>query len=300
VTGVEFKSLNGVPLDGLLLNFKHEDGDPSPELGDPVFENDVMALELAMDVNVLVGSIAVTYGLTDFIDVGLAVPLVRTSVSGRSDAQINPFGNSTVHRFGGDSSDPVQRATTTMDGSAAGLGDVTARMKVNFGQGTSMGVGLLTEVSFPTGDEENLLGTGATQIRALGLYSAQFGTFSPHLNFGYIARTGEGQRDAVAIIAAFDNLLTEWATLAVGFESQIQVGENPFVLPGPIEYDDPLARQISSTNIPNEDGDLLRASIGGKFTVREGMVLYANGLFPLREVGLQPDFIWTLGLDFPF
>lgn len=173
-------------------------------------------------------------------------------------------------------------------------------MKVNLAQRPSWGVGLLAEATFATGSEEDLLGTGSTQFRALGLASAQFGTFSPHLNFGYILRSGEQQRDAVVLLGAFDNLLTDWATLAVGFESQIQVGENPFLLPGPIEYQDPLARQISSTNIPNEDGDLLRASIGGKFTVREGMVLYANGLFPLREVGLQPDFIWTLGLDFPF
>jgi hypothetical protein len=40
--------------------------------------------------------------------------------------------------------------------------------------------------------------------------------------------------------------------------------------------------------------------LGGKFTVRGGTVLIVNGIFPLRGVGLQPDFIWTVGLDFPF
>lgn len=300
VTGVEFTSLNGVPLDALQLTFKHEDNDPSGTLGDPEFENDVMALDLALNVNVVVGTIAVTAGLTDFIDVGVALPFVRTEVSGRTDAQILPFGSSAIHRFGGDDSDPVLRATATMEGSASGIGDIAARVKINVGQTETMGAAFLTEVRLPTGREEDLLGTGSSQIRALALYSAQLGTFSPHLNVGYAARNGELQRDAVIIQTAFDNLLTEWATLAVGVEGELQVGDNPFTLPETIFLDSPFQRQLSATNVPNTDGDILRASIGGKFTVRGGTVLVLNGIFPLKDVGLQPDYIWTVGLDFPF
>lgn len=300
VTGVEFTSLNGVPLEALQLNFKHEDGDPAGTLGDPEFENDIMALDLDLSVNVVVGTLAVTAGLTDFIDVGVAIPFVRTEVSGRTEAQMLPFGNSAIHRFGGDASDPVLRATASMQGSASGIGDVAARMKINLGQSANMGAALLAEARFATGDEENLIGTGATQVRVTGLYSAQFGTFSPHLNLGYTARNGELQRDAVNVQVAFDNLLTDWATLAFGIESELQLGESPFVLPSTIQLDQPFERLFPATNVPNLDGDLLRASLGGKFTVRGGTVLVVNGLFPLRDVGLQPDFIWTVGLDFPF
>ncbi len=300
VTGVEFSSLNGVPLNGLSLNFKHEDGDPAGTLGDPSFENDIMALDLAMTVNVVVGTLAMTFGVTDFIDLGFAVPFVRTEVSGRTDAQILPFGSTAIHRFGGDATDPVLRATASMEGTASGIGDIAGRMKINLGQSTKMGGALLAEVRLPTGDEENLLGVGATQVRAMGLYSAQLGSFSPHLNVGYTARMGEKQRDAVVLQAAFDNLMTDWATLALGIESEFQMGENPFSLPSTIELQEPFLRQFAATNIPNKEGDLLRASMGAKFTVRGGTVIVVNGIFPLREVGLQPDFIWTLGLDFPF
>lgn len=299
-TGIEFKSLNGAPLTNLQLNFKHQDGDPTPDLGDPTFENDVIALQLAMDVSILVGTLAMTYGVTDFIDFGVAVPIVRTSVSGSSEAQVLPFGSTAVHRFAGDAANPVLRAAASMDGSASGIGDVAARVKINLGQGSNMGAALLTEVRIPTGDEENLLGSGALQVRALGLYSAQFGTFSPHLNVGYTVREQEGQNDAILLGVAFDDLLTDWATLAVGVESEIQVGGSEFSLPDPIVFDTPFARQVPATNVPNQGGDLLRASMGAKFTVRGGTVLVANVLFPLRDVGLQPDFIWTLGLDFPF
>ena len=300
VTGVDFTSLNGVPLDGMQLTFKHSDEAPTDTLGSPFFENDVMALNLAMNVNVLVGTVSLTYGLTDFIDVGVAVPFVRTKVSGRSDAQIIPFGDIAIHRFGGTSTDPILRASTSMEGSASGIGDVAGRVKINLGQGSTMGAALLGEFRFATGDEENLLGTGANQIRVTALYSAQLGTFSPHLNVGYAARQGETQRDGVFVQGVMDNLLTDWATLAAGIEGEFQMGDSKFVLPQTIQLDEPFQRQFQATNIPNKSGDVLRASLGGKFTVRGGTVLVVNGIFPLRGVGLQPDFIWTVGLDLPF
>ena len=300
VTGIDFTSLNGVPLDGMQLTFQHEDGTPSDTLGLPSFENDVIALNLGMNVSVLVGTVSMTYGLTDFIDVGVAVPFVRTKVSGRSEAQIIPFGSPAIHRFGGDATDPVLRATASMEGSASGIGDVAARVKINLGQGSTMGAALLGEMRFATGDEVNLLGVGSNQIRVTALYSAQLGTFSPHLNVGYAARAGATQRDGLFLQGAFDNLLTDWATVAAGLEAEFQVGESKFVLPSTVEIQSPFVRQFQATNIPNRDGDLLRASLGAKFTVRGGTVLVVNGIFPLRGVGLQPDFIWTVGLDFPF
>jgi hypothetical protein len=301
VTGIEFTSLNGIPLRDLALNFKHEDGSPAETLGNPEFENDYMALDLGVSLNILVGTVALTAGLTDFIDVGVAVPLVRTQVSGRTEAQILPFGSNAIHRFGGDAANPVLRATASTEGSATGIGDVAGRVKFNLGQSSRMGAALLAEIRLPTGDEEDLLGSGSTQFRALGLYSAQFGTLSPHVNVGYVARgDSRTQNDAVLVGVAIDNLLSDWATLAAGFESELQVGENKFTLPADIEFDEPFRRTVPATNVPNKGGDLLRASLGAKFTVRGGTVLVVNALLPLRDVGLQPDFIWTVGLDLPF
>jgi hypothetical protein len=301
VTGIEFTSLNGIPLRDLALNFKHEDGSPLDTLGNPEFENDYMALDLGVSLNILVGTVALTAGLTDFIDVGVAVPLVRTQVSGRTEAQILPFGSNAIHRFGGDAANPVLRATASTEGSATGIGDIAGRVKFNLGQSSRMGAALLAEIRLPTGDEEDLLGSGSTQFRALGLYSAQFGTLSPHVNIGYVARgDSRTQNDAVLVGLSVDNLLSDWATLAAGFESELQVGENKFTLPADIEFDEPFQRTIPATDVPNKGGDLLRASLGAKFTVRGGTVLVVNALMPLRDVGLQPDFIWTVGLDFPF
>ena len=50
VTGMEFTSLNGVPLRDLTLNFKHEDRLSPDTLGTPEFENDYIALDLAVSL----------------------------------------------------------------------------------------------------------------------------------------------------------------------------------------------------------------------------------------------------------
>ena len=161
VTGVDFTSLNGVPLDAIQLNFKHEDNEPTGSLGDPEFENDIMTLQLAMNVNVVVGTIALTAGVTDFIDIGVALPFVRTEVSGRPAAQSLAFGNASLQRFGGDATDPVLGAVATMEGSASGIGDIAGRVKVNLGQSATMGAALLAEIRLPPGDEAHLTRTRA-------------------------------------------------------------------------------------------------------------------------------------------
>jgi hypothetical protein len=86
----------------------------------------------------------------------------------------------------------------------------------------------------------------------------------------------------------------------VGVVSETQVGESAFTLPGPIVWDTPYDRRMPSTNVPDRSEDILNATVGAKFTVRGGTVLVMNGMFPLRKVGLQPDFFWTLGLDLAF
>ncbi|HEX9580963.1 MAG TPA: hypothetical protein VF970_07645 [Gemmatimonadales bacterium] len=299
VSAVSFTTLNGDPLDNLVLNFAHQDVG-NPGLGDPVFENDVIRLDLGLNIDLLLASVIATWGISDFVDLGVAVPFVRTSLRGVSTAQVEPFGYPTAHFFGGDLANPVVRATSSMNASAAGLGDVVGRLKVNLGQGSKGGAALLAEVRFPTGDEENLLGAGATSARGLGIVALQFGNFSPHANAGYLVRTGALQSDAVLANLGFDNLMTPWATLAFDLISEWRVGESKLPLPGVIQFATPIVRQVPATSFPERREDRLDASLGVKFTMRGGTVLLVNGIIPLRKAGLQPDFLWTGGIEFGF
>jgi len=299
VSGISYSSLNGDPIGDLRFNFAHQDVG-APGLGDPPLENDMISVQLALDISVQVASLFATWAPTDFVDIGLAVPFVRTSINGSSVAQFTPFGPVAVHRFGGDSLNPILRATKTAHGSATGVGDVVGRVKINAGQGEHVGVALLAEVRLPTGREEDLLGAGAAAIRALAIVGTQFGAIAPHFNGGYVARSDSLQNDAILATLGFDALAAPWATVAFDISSEWQVGANKITLPGPIVYSVPFERIYPSTTIPEKRDNVLNAAFGVKFAVRGGTVLVLNGIVPLRRAGLQPDYIWTAGVEYAY
>ncbi|MDH4351264.1 MAG: hypothetical protein OEW56_08975, partial [Gemmatimonadota bacterium] len=159
-TQLRFQRLRGVPIRDMLFNFRHVDIPGTPGLGNPVQENNVLQVRLALDVRTVASSFFLTYGLTNTLDLGVAIPLVHTSMSGASDAQIVPFGSGSVYSFGGPAEDPKVRETSYQDGSAIGLGDIGVRLKLNLRQGRRMGYAFQGDVRLPTGNEHNLLGLG--------------------------------------------------------------------------------------------------------------------------------------------
>ena len=300
VTGLEFTSLNGNPIDNILFNFGHQDVDPDTVYGVPDFENDIIAVNMALDLNTTSMYLNATWGILDFVDVGVAVPFVRTTLTGTATAQVLPFGNNTVHNFGGDPANPIMRSTTAVSNSASGIGDVVGRLKINLAQSKKLGAALLGEARFPTGDEDNLLGAGFSSLRLMGVASAQFGTFAPHLNLGYLFRSSDEVNDAVWSAVGFDNQMTSWATVAADLLMSFQVGDTKQTLPGDLVYTTPINRRVPSTSVPNRSEDLVNLSLGMKFRVRGGSILVINGIAPLKESGMQPDFIWTAGIEGAF
>ena len=300
ITGLAFTSLNGVPTNNIVINFVHQDvGEPG--LGDPFYENDNVQVLLSMDVRLTVASVFATLGVTDFLDIGIAAPFVRTSINGASEIQVNPFGSTALHNFGFiDDTIPILRAASALQASATGIGDVVGRIKINLGQSTRFGAAILGDVRFPTGDETNLLGSGATAVRGLAVTSMQFGDFAPHLNLGYQARTGATQNDAVLTTIGFDNRMTDWATVAADLVGEWQVGASKVTLPGDVTYTIPFTRVLQQVNVPNRVENLLNVSLGTKFTMRGGTVLVMNAIFPIRKVGLAPDIVWTGGIEGAF
>ena len=299
VTSLNFTTLRGLPIRGLNFNFTHQDVG-APGLGDPLFEDDVISVRTSIDLNLLATSAFLTYGLLDNLDVSVAVPYVYTTLRGSSVGQINPFGPSVVHFFAGSPTDPILRAASSVDGTASGIGDVSGRIKLNLSQAPVFGFSLLADARFPTGDEENLLGSGALAVRGMGVMSGQYGSFSPHLNAGYLYRGGKLQTNALLATFGFDQLVSSWATMAADLITERQIGDSKLRLPGPVEYEEPFRRFVLPTDIPNRRDNLVNASIGMKFTTTNGLRLVVNGIFPLERAGLQPDVIWTSGLEYTF
>ena len=59
---------------------------------------------------------------------------------------------------------------------------------------TSLAAGL--DLRLPTGDKDELLGTGATRAEMTFIYSGDYGRVSPHVNVGYTLSSGESSAAA--------------------------------------------------------------------------------------------------------
>ena len=303
LSGLNFNSLRGVPLDKLILNFTHADvpGVGRPGLGDPEKENDIIQVRLQLYVNLLVTTFFATYGLGEQVDLSVAVPLVHTSMQGRSEAQIYPFGGPTaVHFFTGTPDNPGLTANAATFGSHTGIGDIAVRIKANLRRNERFGVSLMGDARLPTGSEADLSGAGHLALRALAIASGRFGDFSPHLNAGFLWRAGTHCNDALLLTGGFDQPVSSWATLAVDVLSEWEVGESGLQLPGTVFFLYPFARSVEPTNIPELRDHRVNGSLGFKFRTPGGPILVTNALVPLRRGGLQASVVWTLGLDLTF
>src|SRR5581483_9699153 len=128
-----------------------------------------------------------TYGVTDRLDVALAVPIIDTSLEVVSDATIHRLGttNPLTHFFRQSNGDVGDRRLFTAIGSATGIGDLTIRFKSTLtrGAGTALAAGV--DVRVPTGDAMNLLGTGTTGVQPFIVWSQTLDKIAPHLNASY-------------------------------------------------------------------------------------------------------------------
>lgn len=304
---LSFSTMRGIPLNDLTLRFVHENSDfpgcdsifggDCTEYGTPQFEHDVIELQLDMGIQADVFVLHAAAGVTDWLDVSLAVPVVKVHLRGRSRAELIPSEAEVFHFFGGTPEAPVLHAETSVQDDASGVGDIAARLKARFLRTDVLDMALLGEVRIPTGREEDFLGTGEFGGRGLLIMSGTFGDFSPHLNAGFLHRGGESGGN-IELALGFDHRLAPWATLAVDLLSTFQIDEERIAFPEPLEIHEPYHRIIERTNIPNTRDDVIDGAIGVKFRTGSGIVLVANALVALNNGGLRSRVVPTFGLEY--
>jgi hypothetical protein len=179
-----YDALDGVRLANIPAVFTHDNFQAGGGRADVVATTNTVEAT----VNRFTG--ALTYGLSDRVDVSLAVPVVATRLSLLSNATIHRLGtgsNLAVHYFrdpdaiGGYGSTRQYFA----EGTAAGVGDLVARVKATMMREGSRALATGLDVRMPTGDEQNLLGSGAVGIRPFVAFSSQMGAFAPHANAAF-------------------------------------------------------------------------------------------------------------------
>ena len=179
-----FETFDGLRLSHIPAVFTHDDSSLGGGRADVITTNNTIGASVTQS------TFSLTYGATEHLDLSLGVPLVRTSLSVVSDATIHRIGtaeNPAIHFF----RDPDAPGTYgnersfTARGSATGLGDVIVR-----GKGTALkteraGVAIGLEARLPTGQQENLLGSGSFGLKVFEAVSATFQRVAPHVNVGY-------------------------------------------------------------------------------------------------------------------
>lgn len=312
VTRLKFKAIRGVQMDNIILNFTHENvdfGDACDQqfggdcslYGIPNLENDFIQLELDLDLDVTATTFVLSYGLLDRVDIGAVVPIISTTLRGSSRAQVFPFGGpNSVHFFAGTPENPTLVASQSVTGSASGVGDIAARLKIGVSESENTRFAILGEARFPTGSEEDLLGSGEVIVRGMGIVSAQLGPFAPHANVGYAYHESENINDAVLATVGFDQQVAPWATLALDLQAELQVGDSKLGIPEDVQLEVPFARRIRPTTIPEMRDDIVNAAAGFKFTTPSGLTIVTNTIWPLNKGGLRADVVWTAGIEFSF
>ena len=160
----------------------------------PELERDLLQSDISLDIETNTTVLFANYGITDRFDVGAAIPIVSVRLDGTVTSTIirtatGPTGlnDPRIHSFDG-----VGQASQTLNEtrSATGLGDVLLRAKYNFVRSEANALAASLDVRLPTGDKDDLLGSGATQTEVLFIASGEYGLFAPHASFGYTFSSG--------------------------------------------------------------------------------------------------------------
>lgn len=240
-----FNKLDGQDLHNLPVVFTHTP-DSFRGTSEP-FETQFVSSENSIDIKVNQFTVFATYGITNHIDLSLAVPVMQVGFNVASYATINrtvnteptfvsgafrpccssgpPFAHffnyaeqatSLTHTFSNDhvASDSADLYYDPSNSNASGFGDVTVRGKVSVLRSEHVSLALLTDLRFPTGDERNFLGSGAYGIKPFAAISLRTKTFTPHFNLGY-QWNGSSLLGGNILTGTKDNL-PSWAFLSAG------------------------------------------------------------------------------------
>jgi hypothetical protein len=240
------------------------------------FSIDTLALRLEESTMNVFGS----YGITNRIDVGAVVPFTRLRYSG-----------SRVNTFNGVSTLQAQKS-----GTATGVGDIAVNARVRLTGDSGTGVAVGTDVRFPTGRAEDLLGASNEMWRLMGIMSWERGIVSLHGNggFGVGGASDEQFWSAAITVAPSGRLSLVGEYLGRRLTDLVTVGD--VYAPHPV-----LAGVETMRWLPAERGVNTSFLVTGvKWNVGGPWLLNTHVLTRLTETGLRARITPSLSLDYAF
>ena len=240
-----------------------------------------------------------TLGLTDHIDVSVAVPVLRVDM--RYTFSESLFNISTSAPLPG----LIQSSKAE---EATGIGDLVLAFKEEAWKGRHSGVSFGAEVRLPTGDAENFLGSGTFGIKPFVTFTRS-GKISPHFNVGYqlngktnLVTDSQGRKatlpERLIYSGGLDWGIAKRLTVAADvleqrvFSGQRAIDANVQVPPSTLAVNTVLTEQSSYNRT---DG-----SIGFKLKPFGNLLLTSNLLVKLDRNGLRQRLAPLMGLSLTF
>lgn len=281
---------------------------------EPYFEGDIIENKLSLKLTSSTFTSFLNYGVTDRLDVGVVVPLVTIDMDASVQARVIQLGTSgipsIIHAFAGG-------ATTQTFSDAAraqGLGDVVVRTKYRFFDAANGGMAAAVDLRLPTGDSEQLLGSGGVQTRLYFIGSMAAGRFAPHVNIGYTISSADEPAplsvtptvaDEFNFATGFDLAVTPRVTIATDVlgRSLLDLGR---LVPAPRQFTyTTLAGAFGTATFEEftrRPGTLSQVAmaIGARFNPRGNLLISANILVPVTSAGLRDRATPVIGVDYSF
>jgi hypothetical protein len=254
----------------------------------------------------------VTVGLSDWFDVSVAVPVVANDLKVVSDATIHRLGttNPLTHFFRLSNGSAGDRRIFTAVGRASGLGDLTVRLKTTVRKRPSNGVAGGVDVRLPTGDELNLLGSGAASIQPFAIWSGTFQKVAPHVNASYKWNGSSvlSGNPATGESADFPNQATYAAGVDLSVNGRVTIALDVLGL-YIINSERLIQQQFQALDgksvFPNvvfsrDSFNALSGAIGLKANLLQRLLLDVNLMFKLDEHGLRDKVSPLIGVEYAF
>jgi hypothetical protein len=269
---LHFASLDGYDLrNGSFVTLANKFKDETT----PYDEN-----RLSLNIDASVATLYGNLGVTDYLEVGFAVPMISLQLDGsRAD----------IYRG-------RQFTQASATASAVGLADMVLRTKYTLYADHGSGVAAAVDVRLPTGKEENLLGTGTASIKFTGIGSVESGNAALHLNGGYslggLAR--EFSYGGAVAVAATNHLTVSGELLGRWIDGIGHIVPSDAPTPGLVGVE--TIRLVPDTSSLN----IVSVVPGVKWNVTQTWILVANVTVPVTTAGLTTRFTPFVGVDYSF
>ena len=301
-----FDSIENIDLQSVPAVFTHDNAELRGG------REDVITTVNSIDSKVSRSAAFITYGVTNDLDVSIVVPYITTDIVVTSDATVRRIGTTIpeIHFFRAEDDSIGDRRIYTAFGHASGIGDITIRMKQAIKKSPRNGIALGLDLRLPTGDENNLLGTGAPAVQPFAAWSATYGTFAPHINLGY--QWNGSSTLAGDIEAGVSEDLPDVAVYALGAVVSVHprvtlaldvLGR--YIIDSPrVRLEDFVALDGHSVfpNIAFDTGSIneLSSAVGLKINVAGRLLLNTNLLMRLNSGGLRDKISPLVGVEYAF